>query len=74
MGLIHSLNFNFSPQNVEIHDKITGETVKWIFESGGFIFLEKKVTNPSEKISDDGHKPHYLILCGVNRINQNNEK
>ena len=70
----YKLNFDFASQNIEIHNKIAGKAVEWIFESGGFVFLKKEMSNPSEKISDHGHKPHQLILCGVKSIYQNDKE
>ena len=74
MGLIHSSNFNFPPQNIEIHDKITGETVEWILESGRFIFFKKEVSHPCKSVSNYGHKPQQVILSRINCVNQDNKK
>lgn len=61
-GCYLSLNFNFTPQNIKIHDKIAGQTIKGVLESGRFIFLEKEMSNPCKTISHEWHKPQKMQL------------
>jgi hypothetical protein len=46
-----SLKLDLADPDVLVHDPIAHEAVKRSFETGGFVFLKPKVSNPSETVT-----------------------
>ena len=56
MSRIGRSETDFAREHVFKHHPVAHETVKWIFEGGGSIMLEEKMTHPGKAIADEGHE------------------